>query len=91
MVEMDGYEYGRYADEARKSLDSIDPELWQRFSWINPVRFYRLKENAEGIARALSSSRPLGIRREDEGTRQGAIALGLARVLGLEPRRNGGD
>lgn len=58
MVEMDGFDYPKFVLQARKALDSIDPELWPRFSWINPVRFYRLRENADAIARSLRERAP---------------------------------
>jgi hypothetical protein len=83
MTEKDGIDYKQFVEQARRALDSIDPELWPRFSWINPVRFYRLKEQAQAIASALRAAEPpSGL---NEATRQRAIDRGLALLESLHP------
>jgi hypothetical protein len=48
------YTYESYCLETKTKLDQIDPELWPRFTWINPVRFYRIKENKNAICNSLN-------------------------------------
>ncbi|KJS31369.1 MAG: hypothetical protein VR64_11135 [Desulfatitalea sp. BRH_c12] len=50
------YTYESYCLETKAKLDQIDPELWPRFSWINPMRFYRIKENKDAICNGLKSA-----------------------------------
>jgi predicted TIM-barrel fold metal-dependent hydrolase len=84
MIEMSGLDYKKYVEQARQALDGIDPELWQRFSWINPVRFYRLKENAEALAEGLRAGGPSDPEAAKEHKK--AVRRGLAVLQALEPR-----
>jgi predicted TIM-barrel fold metal-dependent hydrolase len=83
MIEKSGIDYAKYVGQTREALDRIDPELWQRFSWINPVRFYRLQENAEAIARWLETRAP-----DDPSQRKAhaqAVKRGLDVLRALHP------
>lgn len=83
MTENSGLSYTKYIAKAKEALDRIDPELWQRFSWINPVRFYRLKENAEGLAGALRAAAPVD--RELKRAHDEAVEDGLRLLNALAP------
>jgi len=83
MIEMSGLDYQKYVERARQALDGIDPELWQRFSRINPVRFYRLKENAEALAEGLRAGGPSDPEAAKEHKK--AVNRGLAVLQSLEP------
>jgi predicted TIM-barrel fold metal-dependent hydrolase len=88
MTEKDGINYKGFVAQTRRALDSIDPELWPRFSWINPLRFYRLKENAKSIHTALMAAQAGAP--EDDGGRLRSIDRGLSVLQSLHPGGIGG-
>lgn len=82
MIEKSKMTYKQFLASNRKLLCEVNPELWERFACVNPVRFYRLRENAEAIAEGLRMSA-----RNIEGSKNaGPVKASIAR--GLDVLRN---
>ncbi len=115
MIEMDGfhpirgrigYKYQQFFKETKKLLDRIDPTLWTRFTCLNPLRYYRLKEiadnHADGLRETADSISKSVLRKAkfDRGAFEAGLAEQLQRLEALDPepfedfigyRRSGGS
>jgi predicted TIM-barrel fold metal-dependent hydrolase len=81
MTEKDGVEYEKHVTETRAALDRIDPELWPRFAFINPARFFRLPEIGEAYAKAVNSALGASEALTDDQRKRAMERLALGRKL----------
>jgi predicted TIM-barrel fold metal-dependent hydrolase len=89
MTEKDGVKYEEHVLQTRQALDGIDPELWPRFCFVNPARFFRVAKLGGAYAKAVEDS-VAGLDKAVQRDALKAITEGRKRIDRLQPEAHHG-